>query len=227
MIGGEADLQLVGGHQLAQPRLEGARDPATEHGQAHEPAAGALAMPAQVIEQLAAGFAMEGLERMLEIAACEFCFEPGNAAPVDQVFHARMAPLLAIAVVPLHRRNRLHQIEHMLGRHIAQGIGRAGKGFFLVVGTAHAAAHIDIATAQLAVGIGEGHQTNVLGEQVHGVIAGHRDGDLELARQVGGAIEGLVDIPAEDAALPLALAHLLHRRARLDPVAQFAVHPKI
>ena len=95
------------------------------------------------------------------------------------------------------------------------------------MGTAHAAAHIHIATAQLAVGIGKGHQTNVLGEQVHRVIAGHRDGDLELARQVGGAIEGLVDITAEHAALQLALAHLLHRGARFDPVAQFAIDPKI
>ena len=138
-----------------------------------------------------------------------------------------MAPLLAIAVVPLHRRNRLHQIEHMLGGHIAQGIGRAGEGFLLVVGAAHAAAHVHIAAAQLAVGIGEGHQADVLGEQVHGVVAGHRDGDLELARQVGGAIEGLVGITAEHAALQLALAHLLHRGARFDPVAQFAIDPKI
>ena len=52
--------------------------------------------------------------------------------------------LLAIAVVPLHRRNCLHQIEHMLGRHIAQGIGRAGKGFFLVVGAPHATAQVSL-----------------------------------------------------------------------------------
>ena len=227
MIRGEADFQLVGGHQLAQACLEGAGDPATEHREAHKPAALALAMPAQVIEQLGAGLVLEGLERMGEIAACEFCFEPGDAALVDQVFHAGMAPLLAITVVPLHRRNRLHQIEHMLGRHIAQRIGGAGEGFFLVVGTAHAAAHIHIAAPQLAVGIGKGHQTNVLGEQVHRVVAGHRNGDFELARQVGGAIKGLVDITAEHAALQLALANLFHRCAGLDPVAQFTIDPEV
>ena len=100
---------------------------------------------------------------------------------MDQVLHPGMATLLAVAEIPLQGEDRLHQIEHVLVGHIAEGIGGAGKGFFLVVGAAHAAPHVHIAAHGPALGIAEQHQPDVLGQQVHGVIAGHRDGHLELA----------------------------------------------
>ena len=99
-----------------------------------------------------------------------------------------MPALLAIAMISLQSHNRLHQIEHLAIGHIAQRIGGAGKGFFFVMGTAHAATHIDIAALGSTGGIAEQHQADVLGEQIHRVVPRHRYRHLELARQVSGAI---------------------------------------
>ena len=227
LVGGESQLQLEGVHQLPQPRLLLAAEASAEQGEPHEPEASALAVPAQVILQFAAGFGAQAPDRMAEIVALELVAEPVDAAIVDQVFHAGVAPLHPIAVVPLQGHDRLHQIEHMLMLHVAEGVGRTGEGLLLVMGAAHAATHIHIAALGPALGVREQHQAHVLGEQVHGVVAGHGDGHLELSRHVGAAIEGLLAIAAEHPTLPLAFLHPPGGGSGFDPVAEIAVHPHV
>ena len=227
LVWGEPHLQFVSVHEVPQPRFELSRETAAQHGQAHKPQLLVLAMPTQVVLELCLGFLAQALDGMGEIIGLQFCFEPGHPPVMDQVFHPSVATLLAVAEIPLQGEDGLHQIEHVPIGHIAEGIGGAGKGFFLVVGAAHAAPHVHIAAHGPALGIAEQHQPDVLGQQVHGVIAGHRDGHLELAGQVGVAIEGLLAITTEDTALLLALLHLLDRCTRFDSVAEFAINPEI
>ena len=44
---------------------------------------------------------------------------------------------------------------------------------------------------QLASVVGDDDDADVVGQHVHAVVARHRDGDLELARQVHVAVDGL------------------------------------
>ena len=111
---------------------------------------------------------------------------------MEQVFHAGVLAHFPVAVVPLQRQDRLDHIENVRGVDIAQGVRRAGEGLLLVVGAAHATADVDVATTQFAGGIGEGHQADVLGEQVHGVVPGHGDRDLELSWEVGVPVKRFI-----------------------------------
>ena len=91
----------------------------------------------------------------------------------------------------------------------------------------HATTHVHIATLLSAGGIAEQHQADVLGEQVDRVVPRDGDGDLELAGQVGGAVQGLGGIATEDGSGFLELARLLHGTPGLDAVAQIPVHPEV
>ena len=227
LIGGKTNLQLIGLHQLPQTRLQLPGETTAEEGKAHEPFACLLAMPAEVVLQLCLRLQPQPLDRMGEVLRLELLPEPADALVVDQIFHPRMAACLAVAVVALERDDRLNQIEHMLRCHVAERIGGAGEGLLLVVGAAHTSAYVDIAAFEGSAGIGEGHQADVLGQQVHGIVTGNGDSAFELARHVCGAVKGFLAVAAEQAAFALAFAHLLHRRARFDAVGQISIDPEI
>jgi len=101
----------------------------------------------------------------------------------------------AISVVPLEGKNRLNQVKHLIGCYVTKGVSDPGKGLLLVMGSTHASAHVDVATLQGSCGIGKGHKTNVLGQQVHGIVTGHGDGHFEFAWQVSVAVEGFLLTP--------------------------------
>ena len=157
----------------------------------------------------------------------QFLPEPGHTPILNQVFHAGMAPLLTIAMIPLQSGDRLHQIQHVIDRHPTERVGAARKGLVFVVGASHAATHVDVAAQGAASGIAEQHQTDVLGEQIHRVVTGNGDGDLELAWQVGGAVEGFGRVAAEDGAFALARFHLPDGDPGLDPIGEIAINPEI
>ena len=184
-------------------------------------------MPAEVILELALGLRPQGLDRMAEIAGLELLLEPGHAAVVDQILHPGMAPLLPVTVVALQGQDRLHQIQQVFAGYVAEGVGRAGEGFLLVVGAAHATAHVDVAALGSALGIAEQHQADVLGEQVDRVVPGNGDGHFEFARQIGGPIERFAAVAAENSALQLPGPDCFYAVAGLDPVTELAVHPDV
>ena len=59
------------------------------------------------------------------------------------------------------------------------------------MGAAHAAADKDVIAQHLSCTVADRHNAQVIGEQVHAVVAGHGDRDLELAGQEMGAVDGL------------------------------------
>ena len=195
---------MVGLHQLAQTALEVTGQTAAQQRNTNEPFACTDAVPAQVVLQLGLGLNAQALDGVGEVLGLEFLLEPANALVVDQVLQTGVPSVAAVTVIPLQGKDRLHQVKDVLRCHIAQGISGAGEGFLFLVGAAHATTHIDIAAPQFAIGVGEGHEANVLGEKVNGVIARDRDGHLEFAREVGASVEGFVGITAEDPTFLLA-----------------------
>ena len=81
-----------------------------------------------------------------------------------------------------------------------------GKGFFLVMGTAHGAASQHIKALEGALSVGNDHQRHILGVHIYRVIARHRYCTLlNLRGYVVGAVDGLGTV-VEDSAIAVALA---------------------
>ena len=78
-----------------------------------------------------------------------------------------------------------------LGRAEAHDVGGARIGVRLAVGHAHAAADGDVPAGDLAVLVEDGDEAEIVREDVDVVRRRHRDHDLELARQVGLAVDRL------------------------------------
>ena len=218
---------MVGVDDGAQALLHRALQPTTEKRQTDEPQASFLSVPAQVVEQLGFGFVAETLQRSGEVVRLELIAEPGDTAILQQIFHTGMTTDAAIAVIPLQRHDCLEKVEDVSGVHVAKGIGDARERFLFVVGAAHAAPHVDVAAPQIAGGVGEGHQTDVLGQQIHRVVTGDGDGHLELSGQVGVAIERFRLTAGEHAWLQLTLAGPANRGWRAEAIAEVAVHPEV
>ena len=146
---------------------------------------------------------------------------------MDQVFHPGMLPDLPISMIPLQGHDRLNHIQHIVRSDVAQRVRNAGESLFLVVGPAHAAADIHIATPQRSRRIGEHNQADVLGEQIDGIVPGHRDTHLEFPRQVGIAIERLRSTAGKHSTFALALAGTAHSLGWFEAVAEISVHPHV
>ena len=201
LVGGQPDLQLIGLHDLAQALFHGPFQATTHQRQSDEPQTSFLAVPAEVIEQFGFGLIAQALEVSFEVIPLQCVAEPLDALVVEQVLHPRVFAHLPVAVVTLQGEDRLHHIENISGLHVSEGISGAGEGLLLVVSSSHATAHVDVAAPQASGGVREGHQADVLGQQIHGVVTRHRDSNLELSRQVGVAVEGLIAAAREHSAL--------------------------
>ena len=67
---------------------------------------------------------------------------------MQEIFHSGVLADFPISMVPLQSHDRLQQIEDVLCFHVAEDVGGSCKRVFLVVGSAHAATHVDIAAFQ-------------------------------------------------------------------------------
>ena len=123
-------------------------------------------MPAQIVEQLGLGFIAQPLEVSLEVGRGQGGAEPLDPLVVQEVFHPGMLTDLPIPMVPLQRQDSLHDVEHISGVHVTQGISGARERLLFVVGPPHTTAHVDIAATQFAGGIRERHQADVLRQEV-------------------------------------------------------------
>ena len=164
---------------------------------------------------------------MGEIALLQLLTKPVDTPVVDQILHPGMTPLLPVAVVPLEGDDRLQQFKHVPIGHIAEAVRCTSEGLLLVVGAAHATTYVNVAAEGGALGVTEQHQADVLGQQVHRVVAGNGDRNLEFAGQVGAAIERFGRITAENSTLMLQRLDFGYRWAGLDPVAELTINPEV
>ena len=96
----------------------------------------------------------------------------------------------AVAEVALHEHDFFGDLDHLLRRAEADDIGEARIGCLVAVGGPHAAADGDVETGEFAV-FDDGDERQAVGEDIDIVRGRHRDGDLELARQIGLAVDRL------------------------------------
>ena len=75
--------------------------------------------------------------------------------------------------------------------------------------------------------MGEDHQSDVLREEIDGVVAGHGDANFEFSWQVGVAVERFSLTSGVDPAFRLALSRLFYRLGWFEAIAEVAIHPKV
>mmetsp|Transcript_10556 Transcript_10556/g.35812 ORF Transcript_10556/g.35812 Transcript_10556/m.35812 type:complete len:719 (+) Transcript_10556:590-2746(+) len=195
--GGEphGHVELV--DNLAEGRLELeaplVNDAPLLHVEAQEVAPVALGVPAHPVDALDPRGQGHGcLEGPAKVGGHEVA-ERVHAESVHEVLHARVGAHLSVAVVPLHGEDGLGEVQGPLRGHEAELVRHARKRGLLVVRAAHATAHVHVeALERAAVGLHDHHEAQVVGVEVQRVVPGHGDGDLELAREVGGPVERLV-----------------------------------
>ena len=173
----------------------------THQGQTDKPQTGLLAMPAEVIKQLGFGLSAQSPELTMEVILLENVPEPLDAPVVKQVLHAGVLANLPIPVVALKREDRLAHVEDVGSLHIAERVCGSRERLLLVMGSSHTATDVDVASPQRSGRVCEHHKTDVLGQQVHGVISRNRDSNLELSGQIGVAVQRLICASGENTAL--------------------------
>ena len=123
-------------------------------------------------------------------AALDLGPEPVEAPLVDHVLQAGPVAVLAVAEVAVDGDDGLDDVGQVVGRGPHERRGQAGVGVVLPgVALAEAAAdEHDVAGDAVAC---DGHEADVVGVDVDAVVAGEGEPDLELAGQVGLAVERL------------------------------------
>ncbi len=116
--------------------------------------------------------------------------EPLEAAVLDRVLEAGALAHGAVAEVALRGEHGLGHREQLLGLEEADDVREARVRLGVAVRGAHAAADGEVEALQLAV-LDDGDEAEVVREHVHVVDGRHDDRRLELARQVGRAVERL------------------------------------
>ena len=109
---------------------------------------------------------------------------------MNQVFHARDLAVGAIAKVALHLDDRRGDVDGLVGRDERHPLGHRGEGLLRAGSYAEAAADQHVVADDSAVAR-DGHQGQIVGVHIDAIVAGQADGGLELARQVGGAVDRL------------------------------------
>ncbi|MCW0450427.1 hypothetical protein NB706_003261 [Xanthomonas sacchari] len=115
---------------------------------------------------------------------------------VDGVLEARALAHRAVAQVALGGDHRGGDVEQLRAVDEADHVGHARVGLRIAMAGAHAAAEADVVAGQRAVGAEHADEAQIVGEHVHVVDRGQRETDLELARQVGVAVDRLVLLAA-------------------------------
>mmetsp|Transcript_43414 Transcript_43414/g.84804 ORF Transcript_43414/g.84804 Transcript_43414/m.84804 type:complete len:591 (-) Transcript_43414:533-2305(-) len=202
LVRGEAGVEAVlvddGAQRALDPQPVRVLDAALRHHHAEEQLAVALLMPPHPVDHAPGG---EGHQRLhlLAVVRLDELAEVVDAQAVHKVLHARVGAHLAVPVVTLRREDRLQQLGKVLLGHVPERGRHLGEGRLLVVRAAHAAAdkHV-VALERLAVVRHDDDEAYIVDEQVDRVVAGDRDGDLELAGEVLPPVDGLLGVARDD-----------------------------
>lgn len=122
-----------------------------------------------------------------------------HTEPPQGVFPARLAPVLALAVLLLQDRDRAHGIHHLLARHPAEVKPKKLLGFRPVMGGAEPTAGVKVVVLGERA-VHHGQETDVLREEINRVVARVSDPDLEFAGQVMRAVDRFFYVERRDSA---------------------------
>ena len=186
----EADLGAPPLDDLAQGGALGALDPARRHRHAEHPVAVAVLPPAEVIGAVEPLGQLARIGQRVADPALDLGAEPLEAALVDHVLQAGPVAILPVAEVAVDGDHGLDGGCQIVGHHPHQRRRQARVGVVLAgVALAQAAAdEHDVAGDAVAL---DRHQADVLDVDVDAVVAREGEADLELAGEVGLAVERL------------------------------------
>ena len=149
----------------------------------------------------------------------------------DRVLEPRMLARGTVAMVALRGEYRFGDDEQLLRGDETDQMPEQGIGAGVTVAGTHAATNADVESCELAV-LDDGDEAEIMGEHVDIVVRWHGKGDLELAWQVGLAIQGLAFRfgPGEGHLIQpqfgvRARARFQVQRQAARPVVHLGVHP--
>lgn len=93
-------------------------------------------------------------------------------------------------MVPLDQHDALSNLRTILSGDETDDITQSGVGLLVTVSNTHTTTNTNVVTNDLVV-LNNGNETNVVGEDVNGVVRRDGDGDLEFTREVVRAVERL------------------------------------
>lgn len=93
-------------------------------------------------------------------------------------------------MVPLDQHDALSNLRAILGGDETDDITQSRVGLLVTVSNTHTTTNTNVVTNDLVV-LNNGNETNVVGEDVNGVVRRDGDGDLEFTREVVRAVERL------------------------------------
>ncbi len=184
-IAAEARDHLAQGGAQALARAVG--DAPARHRQAEIEEPVALRVPAEMIDHGEARHGARVFQPLAEIGL-ELGLRPFLAALGDEVFEPRMLAVGAVAVIAVQADDGGGGGEKIVGRDEGDRRGQARKGFRLVVRHAEPAAEGEIIALEHAV-LEPRDDRKIVGQNVDRIVLRHGEPDLELARQIGGAVE--------------------------------------
>ena len=123
-------------------------------------------------------------------AALHLGHEPGQAVALDRVLELGVLAVAAVAMVALGGDHGLGQRQQLFRPHEADHVGEAREGAGFAVRGAESAADADVEAGQLAV-LDDRDEAEVVRQHVDVVDRRHHQRGLELARQVGRAVDRL------------------------------------
>ena len=173
---------------LGQRGAPRSRHSPTGHRHAEEPPPVVLTVPSQVVVGLP-GRQLGSRGQASAEAGLDLAAEGGDADVLQHVLQPRPLAILPVSQVAIGQDDGLSQILDVLGRDPSEKVSQTREG---VVGPGVGGA--EPATDQHrepvgSVGAGDRDEAEVVAEDVGAAIAGPRQADLELAREVRGAVE--------------------------------------
>lgn len=99
-------------------------------------------------------------------------------------------PVLSVTMVPLDQHDALSNLRTILSGDETDDITQSRVGLLVTVSNTHTTTNTNVVTNDLVV-LNNGNETDVVGEDVNGVVRRDGDGDLEFTREVVRAVERL------------------------------------
>ncbi|RUP45739.1 hypothetical protein BC936DRAFT_147803 [Jimgerdemannia flammicorona] len=192
LVRGEAEVAPMPSSELAQTSLDGEIWPVLDLSVLDEHAkvpAVVNALGPSVTVRIISEVERAGLLEFVSQMRLNLGLEPFDTAVVDSVLKACMLAVGAVSEIALDEHDLLGDIDGLVRCAEPDDVCCARVGFGVVVGHTHATTDSDVISDEL-VAFGNGDVTEIVGVHIHVVVGWDGDDDLELARQVGEAVQG-------------------------------------
>lgn len=97
----------------------------------------------------------------------------------------------SVTVVSLSQHDGLGNLVTLVLVDVTKNISQSGVCLFVRVGDTHTTTGRNVVSDEVALGVDNGDESNIVGEDIDGIVWWDSDGHLEFTWQVGWAVEWL------------------------------------